>query len=420
MKFGRVLERARQLGFDAVATGHHARVVDTPDGLAIGRGADAAKDQSYVLYMLGPEQLRAHAASRRRADEGRGARARVCARSAHRDKPESMDVCFITKGGREAFLGDAHRAAPGAIVDTDGTELGGHDGIDAFTIGQRRGLGVAVGERRYVIDIAPSTGTVTLGTRDDLLRDRVTITDATWTFGAPPAGEVLAQSRAHGAPVRARARRRRRRVRDAAAARRAGPGGRAATTMTSCSAAASRAPADDQSLARRRPSAVVSTSARRIGAMSTMSVSTIAPSVRPRRREKLAGSVSAMVRLPVREPSRRSSARSSAGSAVVGPMPAMSARAHEHRVERGSADRRSRRRRGPARTTAATARAANARGTRRAGSRRRPRGSRARRDRRRAAADRSRPRRRPGRRRAEPAASSSGVGMCSGKRTSSP
>ena len=68
------------------------------------------------------------------------------------DKPESMDVCFITKGGREAFLGGASRADPGLLV-TDGTELGRHDGIDAFTIGQRRGLAVAVGERRYVTDI---------------------------------------------------------------------------------------------------------------------------------------------------------------------------------------------------------------------------------------------------------------------------
>ena len=135
----------------------------------------------------------------------------------------------------------ASRASPARIVDTDGTELGAHDGIDAFTIGQRRGLAVAVGERRYVIDIAPATGTVTLGTRDDLLRDRVAITDATWTFGAPPAGEVLAQSRAHGAPVRARVDGDVVEFADAATARRAGPGGRAATTTTSCSAAASRA-----------------------------------------------------------------------------------------------------------------------------------------------------------------------------------
>ena len=153
-----------------------------------------------------------------------------------------MDVCFITKGGREAFLGARIERRPGAIVDTDGAVVGAHDGIDAFTIGQRRGLAVAVGERRYVIDIAPATGTVTIGTRDDLLRDRV---DTRRTRRGRPAcapeGPVLvavARARRRGA----RAARRRRRVRfdHAAAARRAGSGGRAATTATSCSAAASR------------------------------------------------------------------------------------------------------------------------------------------------------------------------------------
>ncbi len=204
MKFGRALERARQLGFDAVATGHHARVVDTRDGLAIGRGADAAKDQSYVLYMLGAEQLR-----RTLLPVGELTKAEVRERASAlglrtATKPESMDVCFITKGGREAFLGARIARKPGVLVTTDGTELGRHDGIDAFTIGQRRGLAVAVGERRYVTDIAPATATVTLGTRADLLRERVTITDTTWTFGTAPAGEVLAQSRAHGEPVPAR------------------------------------------------------------------------------------------------------------------------------------------------------------------------------------------------------------------------
>jgi tRNA-specific 2-thiouridylase len=204
MKFGRALERARQLGFDAVATGHHARVVETREGLAIGRGADAAKDQSYVLYMLDQEQLR-----RTLLPVGELTKAEVRQRAAALGlrtaaKPESMDVCFITKGGRESFLGSRITRKPGVLVSTDGTELGRHDGIDAFTIGQRRGLAIAVGERRYVTDIAPATGTVTLGAHDDLLRDSVTITDATWTFGDPPDGEVFAQSRAHGEPVPAR------------------------------------------------------------------------------------------------------------------------------------------------------------------------------------------------------------------------
>jgi tRNA-uridine 2-sulfurtransferase len=205
MKFGRALERARQLGFDAVATGHHARVIECGDGnRAIARGADAAKDQSYVLYMLGQEQLqhtllpvgeltkadvRAHAAA-------------LGLRTA--TKSESMDVCFITKGGRDAFLGTRIARRPGVIVDTDGVELATHHGIDAFTIGQRRGLAVAAGARRYVTDIAPATGTVTIGTRDALLRDYVDLDGVLWSRGAPPTGVVLAQVRAHGEPFAAR------------------------------------------------------------------------------------------------------------------------------------------------------------------------------------------------------------------------
>jgi tRNA-specific 2-thiouridylase len=119
-------------------------------------------------------------------------------------KPESMDVCFITKGGRDAFLGARIARRPGVIVDTEGVELATHDGIDAFTIGQRRGLAVAANARRYVTDIAAATGTVTIGTRDALLRDRVELDGALWSRGTPPIGVVLAQVRAHGEPFLAR------------------------------------------------------------------------------------------------------------------------------------------------------------------------------------------------------------------------
>ncbi len=183
MKFGRVLDRALQLGYDSIATGHHARVRSTPDGFAIARGADPAKDQSYVLYMLGQREL-----SRTLLPVGALTKADVRARAAELGlrtaaKPESMDVCFITKGGRAAFLGARIERRPGAMVDATGATVGSHDGIDAFTIGQRRGLAVAVGERRYVTDIAPATGTVTIGTRDDLLRDHVDLDGAVWASG---------------------------------------------------------------------------------------------------------------------------------------------------------------------------------------------------------------------------------------------
>ena len=198
MKFGRVFERARQLEYDFVATGHHARIVATPDGPALARGADTAKDQSYVLYMLGAREL-AHA----RFPVGELTKAEVRARAQAlglrtADKRESMDVCFITRGGREAFLGARIPRREGTIVDERGSVVGTHDGIDAFTVGQRRGLGVAVGERRYVTDIAPATATVTVGPRVDLLRERVRLRDVQRT--RPHPDPMLVQARAHGAP----------------------------------------------------------------------------------------------------------------------------------------------------------------------------------------------------------------------------
>jgi len=197
MKFGRVLDRAEQLGFDEVATGHHARVVDDAQGRAIARGADLAKDQSYVLYMLGPRQI-----ARTRLPIGEMTKADVRARARDlglrtADKRESMDVCFITRGGRSAFLGDRIGRRPGAIVDTAGAGVGTHDSVSQFTIGQRRGTGVAVGERRYVVDISPDTATITVGPRDALLRDCVRLRDV--ALARTPPAAVLVQTRAHGA-----------------------------------------------------------------------------------------------------------------------------------------------------------------------------------------------------------------------------
>jgi tRNA-specific 2-thiouridylase len=203
IKFGALLTRAEALGFDAVATGHHARVTDEPDGSrALRRGADAAKDQSYVLYMLGQPELQ-----RARLPVGDLTKAEVRAHATRlglrtASKPESMDVCFITRGGRRSFLAERIPARAGIVVDTRGATLGAHDGVSSFTIGQRRGLGVATGERRYVVDVDASTATVTLGARGDLLRDSVTLRDVTFVDGSPAGRPGLsAQTRAHGTPV---------------------------------------------------------------------------------------------------------------------------------------------------------------------------------------------------------------------------
>lgn len=203
IKFGALFRRAEALGFDAVATGHHARVTAEPDGTsALRRGADAAKDQSYVLYMLRQREL-----ARTRLPVGELTKAQVRDHAARlglrtATKAESMDVCFITRGGRREFLAERIPAHAGAIVDTQGATLGEHDGVAAFTIGQRRGLGVATGDRRYVVDVDARTATVTLGERGELLRDSVLLRDLTFVDASPVGRDDLsAQTRAHGEPV---------------------------------------------------------------------------------------------------------------------------------------------------------------------------------------------------------------------------
>ncbi|MFZ4584551.1 MAG: tRNA 2-thiouridine(34) synthase MnmA [Acidimicrobiia bacterium] len=201
LKFGALLQRADQLGVDFVATGHHARITDNADGTyALRRGADAAKDQSYVLYMLNQEALRRtlFPVGEITKEHVRAEADRLGLRTA--TKRESMDVCFIKKGGREAFLGERIGRRPGSVVDGSGQVLGTHDGVAAFTVGQRRRVGVALGERTYVVDVDAATNTVTVGARKDLLCERIDVEDWCWTTGEPESGQVFdVQTRAHGA-----------------------------------------------------------------------------------------------------------------------------------------------------------------------------------------------------------------------------
>jgi len=206
IKFAAVLDKALALGFDAVCTGHYARV---QEGRLL-RAADEGKDQSYVLAVLTRRQV-AHAmfplggsrkdAVRREADE-RGL--------AVADKPDSHDVCFIADGDTAGFLRRRLGTEPGAIVDTEGEVVGEHDGAYAFTVGQRRGLRIGRpapdGLPRYVLDVSPVSRTVTVGRADELDVSRVVGTRAVWQGGVPDAPvPCLAQVRAHGDPVPARA-----------------------------------------------------------------------------------------------------------------------------------------------------------------------------------------------------------------------
>jgi tRNA-specific 2-thiouridylase len=216
LKFDRLIERARQLGFDAVATGHHAQVAGRPGGpWSLLRGADPAKDQSYVLYMLGQDQL-----ARVLLPIGALTKAEVRRRAVQLGlrtaaKPDSQDVCFISrKGGREAFLGARIPLRAAQVLDGAGTVVGELPAVELVTVGQRRGLGAAgfgpvdlgtdTPERRYVVDVDSAGATVTVGPLSALMVRRIRISNPVWVEAAPAPGEDLsAQMSAHGLPVAA-------------------------------------------------------------------------------------------------------------------------------------------------------------------------------------------------------------------------
>jgi tRNA-specific 2-thiouridylase len=203
VKFAAVLDRALALGFDALCTGHYARLVDTATGRELHRSVDPAKDQSYVLGVLTARQLAGAL-----FPVGGSSKPEVRAEAARRglavaDKPDSYDICFVPHGDTAAFLRERLGAAPGPVVDVAGSPVGRHDGAYAFTVGQRRGLRIegpaADGRPRYVLDVSPATATVTVGPREALAVTEVEGARARWC-GPVPAGAFVcgAQLRAHG------------------------------------------------------------------------------------------------------------------------------------------------------------------------------------------------------------------------------
>ena len=205
IKFGALWQHARQLGADSVATGHYARVEPALDRLLLRVAADRAKDQTYFLFSLTQEQL-AHA----RFPVGGLTKEQVRAESRRRglataDKRESQDICFIGDGGVKGFLRREIPAAfaPGPIRHHDGRQLGTHQGLAGFTIGQRKGLGVAWHEPLYVVDLDLKANTVVLGERALLLVEEVRLRACTWHLGAlPPRGlECRVRTRYRAAAV---------------------------------------------------------------------------------------------------------------------------------------------------------------------------------------------------------------------------
>ena len=186
IKFGLLLDRVRQMGADYLATGHYARIDHSPDGYRLLKAVDLTKDQSYFLYALGQWELQhlllplgnhRKVEVRKLADElGLPASG----------KPESQDVCFIADKDYRSFLAGRISLKSGDIIDTEGRILGKHNGLARYTVGQRQGLGIASNQRLYVIKLDAAGNRLVVGTKDQLLSDKLFTSQLSWVSGKAP------------------------------------------------------------------------------------------------------------------------------------------------------------------------------------------------------------------------------------------
>lgn len=197
VKFGLLLDRSIALGFDALATGHYARLVACATGKSLMRAKDKQKDQSYVLARTPQERLARclFPLGDMLKEEVRAFARESNLRTAM--KPESFDLCFVADGDLASFVGARLEPKPGSIVDEDGNAIGEHSGVHGFTVGQRRGLGLASNRRLHVIDIDPTSSTVKVGAAALLDRTEIEADEVVWTQGGPTPFDSV-QVRAHG------------------------------------------------------------------------------------------------------------------------------------------------------------------------------------------------------------------------------
>ena len=209
IKFRALLVRASALGMDYVATGHYARIQQENGSYQLLRARNRDKDQSYMLHMLQQDDL-----ARLMFPIGEYSKPQVRALAAERglasaDRPESQDICFVPGGDYRNLLREEQPASlrPGPIVDMQGRELGRHEGLPLYTIGQRRGLGIAASEPLYVTALDSARNAVVVGPKNALERHSLFASGVTFVDGAWPAEpfECLAQIRSHAEPVAASA-----------------------------------------------------------------------------------------------------------------------------------------------------------------------------------------------------------------------
>lgn len=192
MKFDKLYERARLLGCDKIATGHYARIEFDGEKYMLKKARDESKDQSYVLYMLTQEQLAHTLFPLGELIKSETRAIAEASKLTNAQKPDSQDICFVPDGDYAAAIErlTGKTSAPGNFIDTDGNVLGTHRGITHYTIGQHRGLGLALPERRYVCKIDAGSGTVTLGSGTELYSREVLVRDFNWISGEAPSGPI--------------------------------------------------------------------------------------------------------------------------------------------------------------------------------------------------------------------------------------
>ncbi len=201
IKFDALLERAATLGADVLATGHYARVRSEGGAYRLLRGVDRGKDQSYVLWMLSEEQLARVLFPI--GDMDKTTTRRIAAKLGLRTaaKPDSQEICFVRDGDLGSYIqSNVPRATePGPIVDDGGRVIGEHRGIGRYTVGQRRGLGVALGEPVFVTSIDADANSISVGARAGLAVTGMVLEETSLTgAGVPDGGRVFVQHRAHG------------------------------------------------------------------------------------------------------------------------------------------------------------------------------------------------------------------------------
>lgn len=210
IKFEAVLKRARAMGYDAVATGHYAKLFPSENGPLLYRADDEGKDQSYVLAVLTQEQLSGALfplGDTVKSDVRKEAEARGFSLA---QKPDSHDICFVPSGDNAGWLRERLGSEVGEIVDEEGAVLGSHKGAYTYTVGQRRGLGLTIpaedGRARYVLRVEPINNRVVVGSREELAITEISggdVNEVKWCGPIPVLGEHrgLAQVRAHGKPL---------------------------------------------------------------------------------------------------------------------------------------------------------------------------------------------------------------------------